>query len=271
MSILPHDHLPERHQHFYVVKAIEAYTKTVKPPLRVRDIDRKSEYMRVWPEYVVGLQLVEMAFKALIIRSGAKALGEFSGHDLRPLFQQLKSEEQAAYNDALDDFARHVHPASPAISLDDKGNWNIMEGHRYLPLEDGKDWKKTKRNPCPPTEVPDLFRISVWHIREMLFVSHQLLANSPSSSMGKFSERLERRMSVFFWARYRPDGIPVGTFELPDDTEEVKQRKLRELVQRKWESLGATTEAKLLTVSQDPAADNILKTDIELFLNKLSR
>ena len=260
---MPFDELGENHQNFHLTNAICSYIKSVKLPQF--DIYPKSEYMRVWPEYVVGLQLLELSFKALIVKARTAPLGGIKGHNIQKLFGQLKPEEREAYNEALAEFAQEVHPGLPAVSLNDDGNWNIMGAHRYYPLEGGFNW-----NEDPPTEVPDIFRVSVWHIREMLFVSH-LLLDPPeigkSPYMGKFYERLIYRKDLWYDNDYKPHSIPTG---VPGNLgEEDTQLKLRELKEMKRRTLGKTLEDELRTALIDGSADNILKTDIVLFLFKL--
>lgn len=268
----PHDHLADRHQMHYLSDALCDFVESIQPPGPM-DIDITSDYMRVWPNYIVGLQLVELSFKALIAKSGV-ALGNITQtHDLRALYRNLTSEEHEAYEGALDEFAKHVHPTLPPVSFNDKGNWDILEAHRYFPLEGGKKWtvnKKTKEHKVSP--VQGMFRISVWHIREMCFVSHRLLGLfGDAPSMGRFWQRLNWRFDHYFNDVYRPSGIDVGVERLPGDTDADIAEKMENLFSDKLASLGSTTEERLLSVMCDPNAGNVLRTDCWLFLNKLGR
>ena len=268
----PHDHLDDRHQMHYLSDALCDFVESVQLPGYI-DIDSTSEYMRVWPDYVVGLQLLELSFKALIAKSGVSLGNITKTHDLHKLYRELAPEEQAAYEGALDEFAKHVHPTLPPVSFNDKGNWDILEAHRYFPLEGGKKWtvnKKTKEHKDSP--VQDIFRVSVWHIREMCFVSHNLLSQyGGAPSMGRFWQRLGWRFGYYFKAVYRPSGIDVWVERLPGDTDADIAEKMENLFSDKLASLGATPEERLLSVMRDPNAGNVLRTDCWLFLNKLGR
>ena len=268
----PHDHLDDRHQMHHLSDALYDFVESVQLP-GYTDIDSTSDYMRVWPNYVVGLQLVELSFKALIAKGGV-ALGNITQtHDLRALYRNLTSEEHEAYEGALDEFAKHVHPTLPPVSFNDKGNWDILAAHRYFPLEGGKKWtvnKKTKEHKVSP--VQDIFRISVWHIREMCFVSHRLLGLfGDAPSMGRFWQRLNWRFDRYFNDVYRPSGIDVGVARLPCDTDADIAEKMENLFSDKLASLGSTPEEWLRSVMCDPNAGNVLRTDCALFLNKLGR
>jgi len=270
----PHDHLADRHPMHYLSDELCDFVESIQPPGPM-DIDITSDYMRVWPNYVVGLQLVELSFKALIAKSGV-ALGNIAKiHDFRALYRNLTSEEHEAYEGALDEFAKHVHPTLPPVSFNDKGNWDILEAHRYFPLEGGKKWtvnKKTKEHKVSP--VQGMFRISVWHIREMCFVSHRLLGLfGDAPSMGAFSRRLNWRFNRYFNDVHRlPGGIDgFGVPGYPDDTESDIADRIAKFRSDKIASLGSTTEERLLSVMRDPNAGNVLRTDCALFLNKLGR
>lgn len=266
----PHAHLADRHQMYYLSDALRNFVESIQPPGPI-DIDSTSEYMRVWPDYVVGLQLVELSFKALIAKGGVALNDMTQNHDLRLLYRSLTSEERNTYEAALNEFAKHVHPTLPPISFNDKGNWNILQAHRYFPLEGGKRWKvnkKTKAYTVSP--VQDIFRISVWHIREMCFVSHRLLGVfSDDPSMGTFLRRLEWRFRHYFNNVYRLSDIDVGVHILPDDTDADVDEKCAKLISDKLASLGSTLEERLWSVIRDEAADNILRTDAALYLGKL--